>query len=66
MAKVGDEFKTGEKAPVAGDYDYVRHTSQTSCTPTQEERRIPMEEGNTFPPHRSCAQGVIWKLTRIR
>ena len=65
MASVGDTFRTGEKAPNTGVYIYVRHIDSSSCTPTQEERVIQLSEGETFPPHRSCNLGVIWKLSRI-
>lgn len=65
MAQVGDTFKTGEKATVSGDYDYVQHIDATGCLPTPEERRISLSKGETFPPHRSCSKGVIWRLTRI-
>lgn len=58
------EYKTGEKAPVTGIYSYVRHTQPSSCTPTQDERSIPLSKGETFPPHRSCNKGVVWRLTR--
>ncbi|MCK4387566.1 MAG: YjzC family protein [Dehalococcoidia bacterium] len=67
MAQIGDTFRTGEKAPVSGDYEYVRHIdTTTTCTPTPEERQITLSKGETFPPHRSCNKGVIWKLIRIR
>lgn len=66
MAQIGDTFRTGEKAPVSGDYDYVQHIDSTGCTPTPAERQITLSAGETFPPHRSCNKGVIWRLSRIR
>lgn len=64
QAAIGSTFRTGEKAPVSGVYEYVRHTTPTACTPTYAEREIPLSKGETFPPHRSCGKGVIWKLKR--
>jgi len=63
--RIGDTFTTGQRAPVSGRYDYVRHTSSTLCAPTYAERRIPLAKGETFPPHRSCGSGVVWKLTEF-
>lgn len=64
MYYIGQQFKTGEKAPVSGIYIYVRHTSSTFCVPTQNERSIPLAKGDPFPPHKSCQQGVIWQLSQ--
>jgi len=67
MASIGDTFRTGEKAPVSGDYEYVRHTDTgITCTPTAAEKQIPLSRGETFPPHRSCGRGVVWKLIHFR
>lgn len=62
---IGQEFRTGEKAPVSGIYTYVRHINSTYCVPTDNERTIPLSKGETFPPHRSCNQGVIWRLSQL-
>jgi hypothetical protein len=59
---LGSEYRTGEKAPISGRYDFVRHSSTTSCSPTPAERRIPLSEGETFPPCRSCRTGAVWRL----
>ena len=63
-AQIGDTFKTGQRAPVSGVYEYVRHLVPSSCTPTPNEREIPLSQGEVFPPHRSCNAGVLWKLIR--
>jgi hypothetical protein len=60
---LGTEYRTGEKAPVSGRYDFVRHTSPaSSCEPTNAEQSIPLSKGETFPPCRSCKTGVVWRL----
>lgn len=61
---IGTTFVTGEKAPVSGVYDFVRHIDNSWCQATQEERRIPLSAGETFPPHRSCRKGVVWRLSQ--
>ena len=53
-------YKTGEKAPFTGNYDFVNHLDGTTrCT--NEEQRIPLEKGETFPPHKSCEKACYWK-----
>jgi YjzC-like protein len=59
---LGSEYRTGEKAPDSGRYDFVRHTTTNSCSPTPAERRIPLSKGETFPPCRSCRTGAVWRL----
>jgi YjzC-like protein len=55
-------FKTGEKAPFSGTYQFVRHTDSTTCIPTEDEKLIPLSEGETFPPCKSCNSGAYWAL----
>jgi hypothetical protein len=62
---IGSTYRTGENAPVKGIYDYASHINATGCIPTAEERRITLDRGEKFPPHRSCSKGVIWKLVRV-
>jgi len=67
MTQVGDIFKTGEKVPVSGVYSYERHMESMTpftCTPTHEEEKVELSEGDTFPAHKERTQGVIWKLTK--
>lgn len=57
-------YKTGQIAPITGTYQWVGHTEGVSCTVTHEEYTIPLEQGETFPPTRSCEQGAYWKFLR--
>lgn len=53
-------YKTGEKAPSTGNYDFVKHLDGTTrCT--SEEKRIRLEKGETFPPHKSCEKACYWE-----
>jgi len=54
------EYRTGENAPHTGTYTFVRHIGNTSCSPTYEERHIPLSADEKFPPCKSCNTGVIW------
>lgn len=59
------EFRTGQAAPLSGVYKSEEHIDSTQCSATPAERWIYLDEGNTFPPHRSCSSGAIWKLVYI-
>jgi len=54
-------YKTGEKAPRTGYYDWVSYTDGTTTpTPTLEEKQIYLERGETFPPINSSDKGAYW------
>lgn len=66
MAKIGDRFKTGDKCTTTGSYVFDGYmTEPQTLAPSAEERVIPMQEKNTFPPIRSTNRGAWWKLQRI-
>jgi hypothetical protein len=67
MAKVGDRFHTSQKCETSGSYVFDGYfpNGETTPSPTQEERVVPMREGNTFPPIRSQNKSAYWKLQRI-
>lgn len=54
-------YKTGEKAPYSGNYQFDGYTDGTSTpAPTQNERVIPLTKGETFPPINSCDKAAYW------
>ena len=54
-------YKTGEKCPAKGNYKFDGYVDGTRTpSPTAEERRIPLETGETFPPIRSCEKACFW------
>jgi len=56
-------YKTGEKAPVSGSYDFVNYVDgTTSPPPTANERNIYLTVGETFPPINSCDKAAYWRL----
>lgn len=58
-------YKTGDKAPHTGRYEFVRYTDGTSSpSPTSEERVIHLTSGETFPPIRSSNKGAWWQSAR--
>lgn len=56
------KYKTGDKAPVTGNYRFAGFVdSRVNCKPTTNERIIPMKRGDTFPPVRSCDAAAWWQ-----
>ena len=57
--------KTGETCEIAGDYEFDGYVDGTTYpSPTAEERVIPMDRRDTFPPVRSSQKAAWWKLLR--
>lgn len=56
-------FKTGEKSPRRGRFQFDGYLDGTSYPPpTQEERIIELEADETFPPIRSAKKACWWKV----
>ena len=63
ITTIGTTFKTGENAPVSGDYRFVSHIDGTT-NHTPAETLIPLAVGEKFPPCKSCDKGAYWRLER--
>ena len=62
MVHINQRFKTGEKCIQKGQYAFDGYVDGTSFPPpTAEERVIPMDVGDTFPPVISADKGAWWK-----
>jgi YjzC-like protein len=60
---MADRYKTGEKCEKKGTYDFDGYVDGTWLpSPTADEKRIPMDKGDTFPPIRSANKGCWWKF----
>ncbi len=58
-------YKTGDTAPYKGTYEFDGFVDpKVNCKPTSEERRIPLDKGETFPPIRSCNAAAWWRFVR--
>ncbi|WP_026906782.1 YjzC family protein [Paucisalibacillus globulus] len=61
---IGDRYKTGQISPANAYYSWDGYTDGTySPSPTYEENKIKLENGETFPPINSCDKGAYWKMT---
>ena len=57
--------KTGETCGIAGQYDFDGYVDGSNWPPpTSEERVIPMDRGDTFPPVKSSQKAAWWTLRR--
>lgn len=55
-------YKTGDKALSTGRYTFVRYVDGSATpAPTQNERIIPLQRGETFPPIRSSSKAAWWQ-----
>ena len=53
-------FHTGQRAPTRRTYTFVGHMQSSKCKPTENEKRIPLAAGNTFPPCMRCENAAYW------
>lgn len=61
---IGDRFKTGQKSPANAYFAWDGYTDGTRTpSPTTEEEKIKLDNGETFPPINSCDKGAYWKMT---
>ncbi|MBN1183716.1 MAG: YjzC family protein [Bacteroidales bacterium] len=64
---MAQRFKTGDISPYKAWYNWDGYPDGTRFpSPTAEERRIPLEKGETFPPVRSCNKGAYWVFSSMR
>jgi hypothetical protein len=57
-----ETFHTGQQAPATGTYRFAGHVTNTACQPTEEEKKIPLTYGETFPPCRHCENAALWTM----
>ena len=58
---IGDIYATGEESPARAVYDWHLYLDGTSDpSPPAEERRIVLEEGDSFPEVKSCRRKAFW------
>jgi hypothetical protein len=64
---IGDRYKTGDISPANAYYEWDGYTDGTRLPlPTAEEQKIPLDNGETFPPIRSCNKGAFWRMTSYK
>jgi hypothetical protein len=59
---MADRYKTGEKAPEAGTYEFDSLVDgRKKEKVTEDEKKIELSNGDTFPPLRSSKEAAYWK-----
>lgn len=62
MTEQRTRFKTGETSPSEATFRFDGYTDNTwTPAPTEEEKEIPMDEGDVFPPIRSTKKACWWQ-----
>lgn len=65
MSTESDRFRTGQTSPYTSRFRFDGYLDGTSTpAPSAEERVIPMDKGDTFPPIRSTNKGCWWMRIR--
>jgi hypothetical protein len=55
-------YKIGDTCPKTGNYRWDGYTDGTyTPEPTEKEKIIPLEKGETFPPIKSAGKGAYWR-----
>lgn len=55
-------YKTGQQCVLKGRYAFDGYVDGTTTpAPTAEERIIPLDAGDTFPPVRSSNKAAWWR-----
>lgn len=55
-------YKTGDVCPATGQYVFDGYVDGTySPPPTANERVIPLDNGDRFPPVHSCNKAAYWR-----
>ncbi|MFZ0368350.1 MAG: YjzC family protein [Halobacillus sp.] len=62
---MADRYKTGENVPENGIYEFDGLTDgRKQSNPTEDEKQVKLESGETFPPLRSSKEGAYWKKVK--
>lgn len=59
-------YESGENAPHTGIYLFMRHQYETHCQPEQDEKEMPIEEGEEFPGCPLCDDPGYWRYLRAK
>ncbi len=63
---VGTRFRTAERVPIDGDYQFVEHIVSSDCSPLDAERTIYFMRGDLIPPCKHCGKRGIWELKEAK
>lgn len=58
-------FKSGDKAPVSGNYQFVKHVQEVKDCIPRYGSYIHLIKGMKLPAHDECLQPCLWSLMTI-
>ncbi|CDQ20922.1 YjzC family protein [Halobacillus karajensis] len=59
---MAERYKTGEKAPDSGTYEFDGLVDgRKKDEVTDDEKHVELSNGDTFPPLRSSKEAAYWK-----
>ena len=59
---LGTEIRTAIRAPIDGDYEFVKHVADSKCKPAAKDSRVYKFRGELIPRCPKCNQRAVWKL----
>ncbi len=59
------EFRTGDVAPVSGNYQFVKHESEVAGCVPRLGAYLHLMKGMKLPLHDQCQERSIWLLTTV-
>ena len=58
-------FKSGDIAPVSGNYQFVGHEAETSNCVPRVGAYLHLRKGMKIPLHDDCLQSSVWSLMTV-
>ena len=63
---LGTEVRTALRAPIDGDYEFVKHIVDSSCKPAAKEKKVYRFRGELLPRCPKCSKRAVWKLVEYK
>ena len=63
---LGTEVRTALRAPIDGDYEFVKHLVDSKCKPLAKESKVYRFRGELLPRCPKCSQRAVWKLVEYK
>ena len=63
---IGTEVRTAFRAPIDGDYEFVKHVASSTCKPTAKQSKVYNFRGELLPTCPKCGKRAIWKLIEYK
>lgn len=58
-------FKSGDRAPVTGNYRFIRHEKEVSKCFPRYGSYLHLKKGTKLPLHDDCYEPCVWSLMTV-